>query len=227
MTEAYRPRPESPGIIPQTNLEQSLEALNTILPWQPEERMKVTNDAFVNGVFAGLKGEAINELNERIEYVTSRAFFPGHVAQIYMDILSDTERLRPLLFTHKTEAEYTAMMQQFEGEVLGLEPNQSSNGLRWFASAAGFSSGNYPADAVGALLDVSGEELTRMAAEQSGKFGWVLVKSNNFLIPIHKPEANREGELTIDGVRELSALGAEFFEHTLRTYARGMNAREQ
>lgn len=194
------------------------------LPWQPLERMRVANEAF-EGAYKSVKSdEEFSALREYMKWAEGRYLLPGHAVEVVRNLTDFDESLTPVLFTHQSEEDYTSMMQRFEQQHLGLEPNSSSDGLRWWASAAGFSSGRYPADAVGKLLDMTGPELLDSIKREKGAHEWVVIKSDNYLIPLIETTGS-DDSVTIDGVTELTPAGLAILEKALRAYELGLEAK--
>jgi hypothetical protein len=129
---------------------------------------------------------------------------------------------RSLLEVAQNEENHIAVMQRFEQELLGLEPTSSSNGLRWWESAAGFASGIYPTEAVSKTVSISPEELYEYIGDDPLKYKPIMLRSGDFLFNVIGH--HDKNKVHTSDVFQLTKMGSAVLEVALSAYARGLEA---
>lgn len=85
------------------------------------------------------------------------------------------------------------MQREFEQDVLGLEPTPYGDGLRCYDSPAGGDYGIYPRESLAQLVGATSEHLHAVLHDKElMKYGHVILRSNDWLVPVNPNPANNE-----------------------------------
>jgi hypothetical protein len=203
---------------------EGLEFPDLPLPWEWGKRMDIATSLGMTALInRSVSEETRSQLREYVKEIKNRYLIPGAVsATLRETLIWDDSPLSKRLFTTATEADYTAMMRRFERDFLGMEPVDTTDGIRWWTSNAGGSHGVYPIEAIASLYDISDNELLNYISENSAPIGWVNARADKYLIPM-KLNQHTSDTLLIDGVKELTDEGQAFVEYILISYERGFN----
>jgi len=191
------------------------------LTWRPLERRHLVNEAF-----RGILGKSDDAdyrpfSREYSEWVNSRYLLPGNVTAA-VERVFDESSVKDRYCTHHGEAEYTEMLKRFEQEYLGLEPTQSTDGLRWWYSpASGGGHGNYPTDVIANLLEMDSKTLLDEIQRNKDGRGYVMIRSGNYLIPVTDTNLTDE-QVVIGDVLELTPEGVDTLNLVLMSYELGL-----
>jgi len=172
------------------------------LPWRPSERSEITTTFFMdNAKTMPDVREYTKKLQDRY-VITDIGVFAVEASVGYTSIGS-----KVFGRTERTERDPYEVQAEFEQDVLGLQPANSSDGLRFYVSRAGFSGGTYPIEPFADLVGSSVEDLRTILKDGQGtKFGHVILKSANFLVPV-KIDRHNTSFVHADMVTELSDQG--------------------
>jgi hypothetical protein len=202
---------------------EGLDAPTLPMPWQWGDRMDLTTGFSLAAVMHNdLDQEQRKQLSEYKHRLFRRYLMPGHVGFVLNHAFRHglEDELSSTLVTQESQNDYEGMMSRFETDYLSLPVRE--NGTRWWASAAGFSGGSYDAHDIGALYDMTGEELVKRISRDNKFSGWIVGRADNYLIPMTARTLDSP-TVTIDGVKELTPEGEQFAEVVLHTYEQGLN----
>jgi hypothetical protein len=185
------------------------------LPWERSKRIETINHLFADYPRDNsLSDSAAEETREYIKSFMSTYLMPGKVGVAISDSLYFSNDLEDDIYTTKTDRDYMNMMRRFEHDFLGLEPTQSSEGLRWAKYDAGFSNGVYPTQAVADVFSMTSEALVAYIAKNQSPSGWVTARANKYIFPITASSMD-PASLIIAGVQELSSRGQTLVETSI------------
>ena len=174
-----------------------------------------------------LDDETRLELNTYLEWLRKRYIIPGQVSSALEDSMSLLEDfdggLRNTTFftpDSLTEDGYVEMVQRFEQDFLGLPPNGSTDGIRWWVSNSGFSGGSYPTESIANIFELSPPGLLDLIRSNKQGCDYVDISADEYLF--HVKDTSRGDEtVAIDGIRELTKDGRLYVESVLSAYEQG------
>jgi hypothetical protein len=121
---------------------------------------------------------------------------------------------------HFDEDNHQRMIERFEYDYLGLERKHPQGGTRWWASNAGFASGTYPTEVVSRMLGVDAATFVELVVRESGEYGHVVIKSDDFLVAVSSYSLSEENTV-ITRIMELSEAGKGAYKLLMRAYEKG------
>lgn len=204
---------------------EQIELPQPPMPWEPSKRYEQIMD-YPDGAFWRTYAENKDELSERFElleyfeWLEQQYMMPGDVSGVISAVLIKGHRDNNFWRVPEPES---AVMQRIERDVLGLEPTQSSDGLRWYASSAGFAGGRYPAAVVANLMNMEAQAFRDHVRDNMAPSGWVTIRSGNYLIPVTVNEHVEDNFVTISGAQELTPEGVKLVDSVLYAYEKGLN----
>lgn len=207
---------------------ENIELPQPPMPWEPSKRWEQLM-SYPDGAFWKIWNEHDDELTERfelseyIDWLNEQYIMPGHVVSVVQAML--VEDSYDANFWRVRESE-SALMQRVEQDVLGLEPTETSDGLRWYESSAGFANGEYPTAVVAKLMGMEPGAFYEYLENNTSPAGWVVMKSGNYLIPV-MPRRHSNGEkVIISGAQELTPDGNKLVNSILYAYEKGLNTKQ-
>lgn len=107
------------------------------------------------------------------------------------------------------------VQSEFEQEILGLQPLENGDGLRFHESPAGFGGGTYPIEPFAELVGTNVETLGRILNDDKAtKYGHVILHFSNYIVPVKKNRFDT-ALVSADRVTELSAEGEALVDTAL------------
>lgn len=186
------------------------EALNTArklpelpLPWQPHKRIARLSTLSLDNWKMSKKS-----LDEIRAYLRTRYIITG------AGLLATDEVLRTEPSVFQTQQDPTILQRRFEHGILGLKPNDSSDGLRWWTSAAGGSGGTYPIRPIAELVGASPDRLREDLSSGIGTRAMAFLHFDNFLLPVMKNPLDA-ATVHADHIVELNPVGEKVLEIAL------------
>lgn len=178
------------------------------LPWQPSQRLEITNNLFLDNPSRDTR-EYIRDLQNRYP-ITGIGVFAVKQAIGYTSVGADV-----FFGRERTEKDQYEVQREFEQEILGLEPLDNSNGLRFSEHPSGFGGGTYPIEPFAELIGADVDTLQNILDDkQATRFGHIILHFSNFIVPIQKiPRDNRL--VSADMVTELSKEGEALLQTAL------------
>lgn len=204
---------------------EQIELPQPPMPWEPSKRTAMMNS--INSDFWRIYKENEDKLTERFElleyfdWLKQQYIMPGHVVSVVRAVLLEDHPDNN--FWHVRDSEQN-VMQRVEQDVLGLEPTESSDGLRWYASSAGFANGRYPTAVVANLMNMEPQAFRDYVMENMHPTGWVIIKSGKYLIPVTINKHVDDDRVIISGAQELTPDGQKLVDSALYAYEKGLNA---
>lgn len=204
---------------------EQIELPQPPVSWEPSKRSAMTNS--LSSDFWRIYNENQDKLTERFElleyfdWLKQQYIMPGHVVNVVRAVLTEDHPDSNFWRVRDSEQD---VMQRVEQDVLGLEPTESSDGLRWYASSAGFANGRYPTAVVANVMNMDPAEFRNYIRENIHPSGWVIIKTGNYLVPVTINEYTDDDIVIISGAQELTPEGNKLIDTTLYAYEKGLNA---
>ena len=151
-----------------------------------------------------------------ISGVASRAI-EERMSPLHLD-----DSLGQLLFSKDNRTDYHEMMRTFERDHLGIELNNGEP--HYWQSSAGGAGAGYPTEALANLFGRTSDELLQMLHDERQNRSWVILKSDQYLIPVSVSRLQPDSEsLFVSGVMELTPSGEAFLNSILAAYEQGLH----
>ncbi len=180
------------------------------IPWQPSQRADIKrkllldnkdNEAVINYIRSIDNTFIITGVG--VQAVRMAISFTSPLAQNYGNTY----------FTNRAQSD---IQRQFEQEKLGLKPANGNDGLHYWESNAGGASGKYPIESIASFANTDVTTFERVLNdEELTRFGSVIIKSYNTLVPVVKNYGNSSDFVHAGKAMELSDHGEALLDVTL------------
>lgn len=174
---------------PDLQLPEGIDFPDTPLSWRPGVRHDTligTADGFAWRARRVLGEGDIPAVKQFCKWADTHYLLPGHVVKVVDDHFSSFSPHIRLFTDMKNEEDHTAMLEEFEWGYLGLAPNESHDGLRWWQSNAGSGYGQYPVESVAQLVDLESGELIQYLEDNRHPVGFIALRSDDYLISVQE-----------------------------------------
>lgn len=206
---------------------ENIELPQPPMAWEPSKRQKQLM-SYPDGAFWRILNDHQDELTERyelseyMEWLKQQYIMPGHVVSVVRAVLTETHPGENYWSIFEDES---AVMQRVEHDLMELEPSESTDGLQWFESSAGFAAGRYPTADVAKLMNMEPEVFRQYVRDTMHPSGWVIIKTGNYLIPVTINEYVDDDKVIISGAQELTPDGNKLIDSVLYAYEKGLESR--